>query len=313
MTRIGLVLAVTAGVWFTEGGVRGAVAGSLLLGAVVLTDVLAGRVRAARRDRLDVWLALVLGRLREYAVYAGLAIGGTAAGVADAWAWAAGALIAVALRDSVAAARRADAGEPEWTPESGLPRPIEAVDPSRDLEDASPGDTSLTAELLGREAPAAHGTDGTGEPDAAPGDVGDGGTASEAPAATGGGAALFGIRTVPKGAPWPGWAEVRSEALGEGAPGSAAPPGAAEGTPGTGGADERDPAAGGAGAPRRGSGPPRALLARLAAFPQAARFAAVALTITIWDARVTFIALIAGCALAAAADLARRPDDDVGR
>ncbi|GAA4944886.1 hypothetical protein GCM10023224_30090 [Streptomonospora halophila] len=309
MTRIGVVLAVAAGVWFTEGGPRGAVIGSLLLGAVVLTDALAQRVRAARRDRLDVWLALVLGRLREYAVYAGLAIGGTAAGVADAWGWAAGALIAVALRDSLAAARRADAGEPEWSPESGLPRPIDAVDPSRHREDGSPGDASLTAELLGRETAeddtAASGPDTAPDaaPDTAP-DAGEGGgSASGAPASAEGadGAALFGIRTVPKGAPWPGWAEVRAEALGEGAPGSTAPD-AAERTADTGGD-----------APRRGGGPRRALLARLAAFPQAARFAAVALTITIWDARVTFIALIAGCALAAAADLAGPPDDDIAR
>ncbi|GAA4914181.1 hypothetical protein [Streptomonospora salina] len=289
MTRTGLVLAVAAAVWFTDGSLRGAVVGSLLLGAVITTDLLAVRLRGGRRDRLDLWLALVLGRLREYIVYAGLAVGGTAAGVPDAWAWAAGALIALALRDSVAAARGADVGRPEWTPESGLPRPIEAVDPSRPPDDGAPGDASLTAELLGDpDPPSATGGDGRNE-------------------STGG--AFSGIRTVPKGAPWPGWSAARAETPGappgpgRGADGSAAPPG-------TGATGGDGPLAGGSGtAGRPGARPRAALLARVAAFPQAARFGTVALTITIWDTRVTFIALIVGCAFAATAELTGGPDD----
>ncbi|WP_052810112.1 hypothetical protein [Streptomonospora alba] len=300
MSRIGLVLAVAAAVWFTEGGLRGAVVGSLLLGAVLVTDPVADRLRGGRRDRLDVWLALVLGRLREYVVYVGLAVGGTAAGVPDAWAWAAGALIALALRDSVAAARRADVGRPEWTPESGLPRPIEAVDPSRRPDDSAPGDASLTAELLGAPEQSADATadtvaDGDGDGDASDGDA-SGGAASAAP----GDGLLFGIRTVPKGAPWPGWSEGRADALG------AASSADDRETPG-GPALPSDTADTGTGPPVPGPRP--SFRTWLAAFPQAARFGVVALTITIWDARVTFVALIVGCVLAVTAELTGRPDD----
>ncbi|MUL39721.1 hypothetical protein FZ103_00760 [Streptomonospora sp. PA3] len=289
MTQVGTVLAAAAAIWFTEAGLRGAVCGSLLLGAVLGSDLLARRLRGGRRDRLDVWLALVLGRLREYVVFAGLAIGGTAAGVADAWAWAAGALIALALRDSVAAARRADAGEPEWTPESGLPRPIDAVDPSRHPDDASAGDASLTAELLGRPP---GGCDDGGAPDGDPGAPSD-------------------IRTVPKGAPWPGWSEGRAEILGDGPAGPEdSVPAAAEGPADV--ADGGERPADRAGTDRPPSARASRLL-RLAAFPQGARFAVVALTITIWDARVTFIALIVGCALAVTAELAGGPDHETAR
>ncbi|WP_131097015.1 hypothetical protein [Streptomonospora litoralis] len=305
MSRIGLVLAVAAALWFTEGGLRGAVCGALLLGAVAGTDLLAERLRNGRRDRLDLWLAQVLGRLREYVVYAGLAIGGTAAGVPDAWAWAAGALIALALRDSAAAARSARVGEPEWTPESGLARPVDAVDPSRHLDDGSPGDPSLTAELLG------DGDSGEGEGGADDGRRSDRRVPRFGPPP--------GIRTVPKGAAWPGWDAGRAEVWGEpraetpdapdGTRSSAAedPHGdsadRAESTAATGGRRGRAPA------DRRRSPP----LARLAAFPQAARFGAVALTITIWDVRVTFIALIVGCALALTGELIGGPARDTAR
>ncbi|MFD0773864.1 hypothetical protein ACFQZ2_07990, partial [Streptomonospora algeriensis] len=90
---------------------------------------------------------------------------------------------------------------------------------------------------------------------------------------------------------WPGWPEGRAEVLGE-------PPADDHGSPGT-----RSLA----------TAPYPSLLARLAAFPQAARFGAVALTITIWDARVTFVALIAGCVLAVTAELTGQTDDETAR
>ncbi|MDA2813787.1 hypothetical protein O4J56_24290, partial [Nocardiopsis sp. RSe5-2] len=101
LTRIAPVAAVLAAVWFSAGDTRGALAGSALLGAVLLAERMRAAAAAGRRDALEEWLAVVLGRLGEYAVYAGLAVGGALAGEADAWAWAAGALIALALRDSV--------------------------------------------------------------------------------------------------------------------------------------------------------------------------------------------------------------------
>ncbi|GAB3485947.1 hypothetical protein [Nocardiopsis coralliicola] len=99
--QVGAVLAVLAAVWFAGGDLRGAIAGSALLGAVLAADAVRDH---SVPDAYSGWLATALGRLREYAVYAGLAVGGTASGVEDAWAWGAGALIAHALRDTAATA-----------------------------------------------------------------------------------------------------------------------------------------------------------------------------------------------------------------
>ncbi|MBV2367090.1 hypothetical protein ACFPZ0_14650 [Streptomonospora nanhaiensis] len=303
MSQIGLLLAVAAAVWFTDSGVRGAVVGSLLLALVLCTDPVAERLRGDRPDRLELWLSLMLLRLREYVVYVGLAVGGALAGVPDAWAWAAGALIAQALQDSVAAARGARAGEPEWIPGPDGGTPLDAVDPSRDVADRSPSDPSLADELLGdpREpeppapADAPAGATAAGDPAAtvpapraAPAPEGGADTADTEGTDGTEGPAGARLRTVPAGRPWPGWAHAlcRSAAADTG---SAAPAGARPGL--------------------RVPPPVRAVLA----FPQIARFAVVALTITIWDARVTFIALIAGCALAIAVELVETTTPDTAR
>src|SRR5690606_16058729 len=112
VTRIGAVLGVLAALWFSSGDLRGAVAGSVLLGAVLFCDEVRDVRAGPRQDALADWLDVVLGRLREYAVYAGLAIGGVLAGAEDAWAWAAGALIAHALRDTAIASGTAGAAAP---------------------------------------------------------------------------------------------------------------------------------------------------------------------------------------------------------
>ncbi|WP_017625993.1 hypothetical protein [Nocardiopsis chromatogenes] len=218
-TRIAPVAAVLAAVWFSAGDTRGALAGSALLGAVLA----AGRARvwaaAGRRDALEEWLAVVLGRLGEYAVYAGLAVGGALSGEDEAWAWAAGALIALALRDSVleAEGRRA-APVP---PAAGVPAPREGSPLAR-----LPGmgtapertDPGLADELLGPH-----------------------------------------------------------RARGPRRPGRAAP--------------ARRPAAVG-------------VLREAAAFPRPLRFAVIAVGALAADARVTFIALMVGCAIAVTAALA---------
>ncbi|GAB3455473.1 hypothetical protein GCM10027570_36080 [Streptomonospora sediminis] len=304
MSRIGLVLAVAAALWFTEGGLRGAVCGSLLLAAVLATDLLAHRMRIAagrlRRDRLDLWLAVMLARLREYAVFAGLAIGGAVAGVADAWAWAAGALIAVALRDSITAAREARLGDPEWTANGGADWPVGAADPSRHGAGQAPGDDSLAAELLGGAGDGGDRGGGSSGDTAPEPDRPD--TPPEPP---------LRIRTLPKGAPWPGWRAGRAETLGPGAgaedgggpaePGAAPQPGAARSAPHSGPV--------GPGILRRARLPFRPAMD----FPQAARFGVVAVTILIWDVRVTFVALIVGCALAVTAELVGNPTRDIQR
>ncbi|MDA2805469.1 hypothetical protein [Nocardiopsis suaedae] len=216
LTRIAPVAAVLAAVWFSAGDTRGALVGSALLGAVLVADRVRAAAAAGRRDALEEWLAVVLGRLGEYAVYAGLAVGGALAGEDEAWAWAAGALIALALRDSVleGEGRRA-APVP---PAAGVPAPREGSPLAR----------------------------------------------------------LPGMETVPERTD-PGLAD---ELLG---PRRAQEPRRA--------APVRRPAAVGA-------------LREAAAFPRPLRFAVIAVGALAADARVTFIALMVGCAIAVTAALA---------
>ncbi|PWV44937.1 hypothetical protein [Nocardiopsis sp. L17-MgMaSL7] len=107
VTRISLVAAVGAAVWFSRADPVGAVAGSALLGLILCCDAVRDRMRAHRRDALTLWTVSMVAQLREYAVYVGLAFGAAAAGFASAWGWAAGALIALALRDALLVARSA--------------------------------------------------------------------------------------------------------------------------------------------------------------------------------------------------------------
>ncbi|MBB5492809.1 hypothetical protein [Nocardiopsis metallicus] len=109
VTRISVLLAVAAAVWFSRADLVGALAGSALLGLVLFCDAVRSRMRANRRDALTVWTASIAAQLREYAVYVGLAFGAAAAGFTSAWGWAAGALIALALRDALLVARSAPA------------------------------------------------------------------------------------------------------------------------------------------------------------------------------------------------------------
>ncbi|WP_028647439.1 hypothetical protein [Nocardiopsis sp. CNT312] len=106
-SRVSVLVAVAAAVWFSRGDAVGAVVGALFLAAVLFCDAVRSRMRADRRDALTMWLAAMLAQLREYVVYAGLAFGAVAAGIEGAWAWAAGALIALALRDSFLVSRSA--------------------------------------------------------------------------------------------------------------------------------------------------------------------------------------------------------------
>ncbi|MFC4560598.1 hypothetical protein ACFO4E_01880 [Nocardiopsis mangrovi] len=275
-----LFLAVSAAVWFTEGGLRGSLVGSLLLALMLLTDTAAERLRAGRTpDSLDTWLRAVFARLREYTVYAGVAIGGALSGVPDAWAWAAGALISLALFDTVVAARAAAGAAP---PGTATPRgraagsPIDAVDPGR--RDRTPSDPSLTAELFGTPVP---------EPRAAGPGAGDR-------------VDPIRIRTVPESRISAEWEEGRLRAIRS----------VRAGREQERAADEAPRPA----ADRGRAGAPAPSWVRTAlSFPQAGRLAVVASTITIWDARVTFIALIVGCAVAITRELTEQPARDAAR
>lgn len=158
MTRISVLAALGAAVWFAQGGDDGPLIGAVFLALVLACDAVRSAMRANRRDSLTLWLVAMLGQLREYVVYAGLALGAVAAGINGAWAWAAGALIALALRDSLLVARKAPAAEPQGRDAAGG-----AVSAQRRSEGflggigvpapRPPGDSDpeLTGRLLGAE------------------------------------------------------------------------------------------------------------------------------------------------------------------
>lgn len=160
MTRISVLAAIGAAVWFSRADVVGALAGSVFLAAILLCDAVRSQMRADRRDSLALWLAALLGQLREYVVYVGLVLGAVSAGFAGAWGWAAGALIALALRDSLLIARAAPpaAGPPSGS--TGGPNPSQGC--AEDLlgrlaprppERAGGGSPELAGGVLGTQVP----------------------------------------------------------------------------------------------------------------------------------------------------------------
>ncbi|WP_231640610.1 hypothetical protein [Nocardiopsis sp. NRRL B-16309] len=273
MTRISVLAALGAAVWFTRADTVGALAGSLFLGAVLFCDAVRARMRANRRDALTVWLVSMLAQLREYIVYAGLAVGAVLAGLADGWGWAAGALIALALRDWLLIARAAptapdlsrDVGrEPHARP--GRTGGLLADLAPRPPEGPRESDPRLTGRLLG--------------PGPGPGS----GAAADARPGDGGAAAA------PGGPPRP---RISPEALtGRESPSARA-------------SLSREPER--ATAPPEGDRLARVQLPHLArrimVFSQSTRFLAIAVTATLWDARVAFLTLIVGCAVAVTGEL----------
>ncbi|MFY7067932.1 hypothetical protein ACOQFV_18920 [Nocardiopsis changdeensis] len=112
MSRIAVMVSVGAAVWFTRPDTVGGLAGSAFLVAVLFCDSVRERMRAGRYDALTLWLSAMLSQLREYIVYLGLAVGAVLAGAGGAWGWAAGALVALALRDALLVAREAPPAPP---------------------------------------------------------------------------------------------------------------------------------------------------------------------------------------------------------
>ncbi len=137
MSRIAVMVSVGAAVWFTRPDTVGGLAGSALLVAVLFCDSVRDRMRAGRRDALTLWLVAMLSQLREYIVYLGLAVGAVLAGIVGAWGWAAGALVALALRDALLVAREASPAPPRPVrrrgpapaPRGGPPAPAAAAGP----------------------------------------------------------------------------------------------------------------------------------------------------------------------------------------
>ncbi|MDT0331695.1 hypothetical protein [Nocardiopsis lambiniae] len=229
MSRIAVMAAVGAAIWFTRPDTIGGLAGSAFLVAVLFCDSVRERMRVGRRDALTLWLAAMLAQLREYIVYLGLAIGAVLAGIGGAWGWAAGALVALALRDCFLVAREAPPAPP------ARPCPPPSLPAHRERVDVLPGG------LVPRPADGAH----------------DDAVAGRAPGPQ---------RRRPPGDPGPS-------------------------------DDPRHPG------PGRRSAPLADLARRVLIFPQPVRFLAIAVTATLWDARVSFITLIVGCVVAVTAAL----------
>ncbi|MCP3014279.1 hypothetical protein NGM33_13140 [Nocardiopsis dassonvillei] len=297
VARIGVLGAVGAAVWFSRADAVGGLAGSAFLGAVLFCDAVRERMRADRRDALTLWLAAMLSQLREYAVYLGLAAGAVAAGTGGAWGWAAGALVALALRDSLLAAGSAPAvpgtGPGRRRPPSSAQRPagglLGGLAP-RPPQGPRASDPGLTERLFG--ATVVDGTTGGSRPVRAPAGARANGTAVNGPAVNGvsaNGARVNGAvrhRTPLYGSPEEG---ARPDAL---------PP---DGTPARERADAGTDDRGADGAADRPAPSP---LRRIADFPQPVRFLAIAVTATLWDARVAFVTLVVGCVVAVTAQLA---------
>lgn len=158
MTRISVLIALGAAVWFAQEGDEGPLVGSVLLVLVLCCDAVSAAMRANHRDSLTLWIVTMLGQLREYIVYTGLALGAVTAGINGAWGWAAGALIALALRDSLLVARKAPAALPQGR--SGVRGSVPAQRRSEGLlggagipapRGPGDGDPELTGRLLGAD------------------------------------------------------------------------------------------------------------------------------------------------------------------
>jgi hypothetical protein len=109
VTCMSMGVAVVAAVWFSDGSRLGMVLGGLLLYFAFVLDCVDGQLARYTRQfsTLGAWLDATFDRAKEYVVYAGLAMGSTAAAATsfvhagDVWALAAAALILQTVRHMI--------------------------------------------------------------------------------------------------------------------------------------------------------------------------------------------------------------------
>ncbi|HEV3001104.1 MAG TPA: CDP-alcohol phosphatidyltransferase family protein, partial [Solirubrobacteraceae bacterium] len=232
VTTVSVLIGFLAAAGFATGERWGLVAGAILLQIAFTTDCVDGQLARYTRQfsKLGAWLDSVFDRTKEYAVFAGLAIGYSAAHAGDVWALAGAALTLQTVRHmadfSFGAARQQVIGEAQHPP---LEQPSDRV--------------------------------GAGVAATAP-------ARAVAPAASGAGTHGATVAT--------GGAGTQGGATAQGAGGAG-------------------------GLPRRVLGAWRKLdrwpgmvwVKRMAAFPIGERFAVISITAALWDAKVTFVALLA--------------------
>jgi hypothetical protein len=117
-------LALLAAVWFSDGTRAGFIAGGAFLFGAFVLDCMDGQIaRYARRSSaFGSWIDPVSDRVKEYGVYAGLAIGGTAAHQRGVWVLAVAAMIVQAIRYTTGLSyRTAGWAAPGPDPARGLP------------------------------------------------------------------------------------------------------------------------------------------------------------------------------------------------
>lgn len=100
ITVLSLFIGALAAVAFGTGERWGLIAGAVLLQVAFMFDCVDGQLARYTRNfsRFGAWLDSILDRLKEYLVYAGLAIGSIKGFGVDVWAYAAGALALQTIR-----------------------------------------------------------------------------------------------------------------------------------------------------------------------------------------------------------------------
>jgi len=151
VTTVSLAIGVVAAIAFATGQRGGLIAGAVLLQLSFTTDCVDGQLARYTRtfSKLGGWLDSVFDRTKEYAVFAGLAIGAGGFGQ-DVWVLAAAALILQTVRHTfdfsfAAGQHQVIAAAPQPPIEHPGRRP-----PARDAPAAAPAPRSLPGDLPSR-------------------------------------------------------------------------------------------------------------------------------------------------------------------
>jgi phosphatidylglycerophosphate synthase len=162
VTVFSMVLGVAAAAAFALGNRAGLVAGALLLQAAFTADCVDGQLARYTRQfsKFGAWLDSVFDRGKEYAVYAGLAVGAARTGSDGIWLLASAAIALQTVRhvvdfsyaatqhEELALAQQAPLAEPAEQPARALP--TTSATPAREGPRGSPDDAADDDDDTGR-------------------------------------------------------------------------------------------------------------------------------------------------------------------